>query len=289
MATRDRTTSWNLTDDATFRAWASAIHTAITTAGLVQTADTGQINFATVNRPAADGIAGYAVYRFNDSEQATNPIFLKVYYGAGDLQTQGRLQFEIGKGSNGAGTLTNAAATGWSSTSFEGTDAADRIIHCSMAESAFILLAGASVGANTNFFLCIEREMDAAGAFTGRIVAMGHAGTFVCNIWDGGVWTNVGSNAPGAPMIAMPGFEADPSGRVPVGVCYVKGWRAPLRSFVVMNQSHVADDESGDVTIDGVTRTYIATSLIGALGSGAGPYYHFSANVLATRPLLLNE
>jgi hypothetical protein len=35
--------------------------------GLVQTSDTGQINWVTVARPALNTIAGYEIWRFNDA------------------------------------------------------------------------------------------------------------------------------------------------------------------------------------------------------------------------------
>lgn len=289
-ATHDRTTSWNLTDDATFRTWASAIHDAIVDAGLVQTADTGQINLATVTRPAgADTLAGYAVYRFNDAEQAGNPIFLKVYFYSGDANTQGRLWFEVGKGTNGAGTLTTAATLA-STTSADATDAADRIIHCSFAEGAFVLLAGASVAASGQNFLCIiEREMDEDGAYTGRIIFMCVVGSAACMIFDGGAWTNYGSNGTHAATIAMPGFQPDPDGRVPVGLVYPGGWRAPLRSHIIMRETSVAEDESGDVSIDGVTRTYIATGTHVNITGNSGPCFWGTSTQIQPRSLWLNE
>jgi hypothetical protein len=70
-----------LADDATFRAWGSGIAAQIAAMGLVQTSDTGQINWVTVARPALNTIAGYEIWRFNDALQATKPVFIRIDYG----------------------------------------------------------------------------------------------------------------------------------------------------------------------------------------------------------------
>jgi hypothetical protein len=96
--------------NAEFRAWAQGIHDGLASfADLTQTADTGQINIATANRPAANGVAGYEVWRFNDAMQATMPVFFKLEYGIDNSPTLPQLIITIGKGSNGAGTITTPA------------------------------------------------------------------------------------------------------------------------------------------------------------------------------------
>lgn len=92
--------------DAEFRTWGSAISTALQANGLVKTADTGQINWATVTRAAANADAGYEVYRLDDTLQATVPVFVKFYYGAHTSDAAvPRVRFEVGASSNGAGAL----------------------------------------------------------------------------------------------------------------------------------------------------------------------------------------
>lgn len=94
-----------------FRERILSIHNAIVGCGLVQTADTGQIDFATVNLPATGQPAGYAIYRFNDSRQGVDPVFMKVIYGNGTSNGITTIQVQIGQGSNGAGTLTGQLST----------------------------------------------------------------------------------------------------------------------------------------------------------------------------------
>lgn len=95
-----------LSNDADFRAWAQGTHNMLTACGLVQTADTGQINFTTVTRPAAtDTVAGYAIYRFSDALQATQPVFIKLEYGTSNAVDRPALWVSVGTTTSGAGAL----------------------------------------------------------------------------------------------------------------------------------------------------------------------------------------
>jgi hypothetical protein len=101
----------------TFRAWGSGISAGFAAVGLVQTADTGQINWTTVAAPTAAGTAmGYEIWRFADTLQATKPIFIKVEYGAGGNTQTPQMWVTVGTGTDGAGTLTSMAGTGTSVT-----------------------------------------------------------------------------------------------------------------------------------------------------------------------------
>lgn len=104
---------------AQFRAWGKVISDQLAAQGLVQTADTGQIDWNTVVAPAAaDTIAGYEVWRFADALQATGPVFLKISYatGYGGSSGTGRppaFYLAVGTSTNGAGTLSiNGVAQG---------------------------------------------------------------------------------------------------------------------------------------------------------------------------------
>jgi len=73
--------------NANFQAWVNEIYNAlVTTCGLsVHTADTGQMAApCTTNRFAADityAADGYYMFKFNDTLQATSPIFIKLEFG----------------------------------------------------------------------------------------------------------------------------------------------------------------------------------------------------------------
>ena len=93
--------------DADFRAWGYALSAGLASAGLIQTSDTGQINWTTVTRAAAYNSAGYEVWRMNDAMQATKPVFFKLEYGSGPCTCVPHMWLTVGGGSNGSGTITD--------------------------------------------------------------------------------------------------------------------------------------------------------------------------------------
>lgn len=93
---------------ATFAAWGRLVGQQLVAAGLVKTADTGQIDWDTVaTMPGIGVIAGFEIYRFNDALQATKPIFIRVRYGtsSGSASTPA-LHVSVWGASNGAGTMS---------------------------------------------------------------------------------------------------------------------------------------------------------------------------------------
>jgi len=92
--------------DEMFREWGSRLSSEFANAGLVQTPDTGQINWASVTRPGTNSVAGYEIWRFNDTLQGTAPVFLKISYGTGNHANGPRLTLQVGTGSDGSGNLT---------------------------------------------------------------------------------------------------------------------------------------------------------------------------------------
>lgn len=112
MTLRTVSVSNNCSSDALFRVWVQAVHDHLA-AALTQTTDTGQINLTTVLKPTvANTAAGYEIWRFKDTLQATSPIFLKIEYGSGGSSTGANpmVWVTLGTGSDGVGNLT---ATAW--------------------------------------------------------------------------------------------------------------------------------------------------------------------------------
>jgi hypothetical protein len=105
--------NWTNSSDANFRAWGSYIAARFLAVGLVQTADTGQINWATVTAPAgASTNQGYEIWRFADALQSTAPVYFKVFYGSeASSANNPRMQFIFGTGSDGAGNLSGTLST----------------------------------------------------------------------------------------------------------------------------------------------------------------------------------
>jgi len=89
----------------------AAFETILTSAGWVQTGDTGQT--ASGSFPAATGTAtaaGYQIWRMADALQGSYPVYVKFEWGSGSSQSLG-LWFTIGTGSNGTGTITGILAS----------------------------------------------------------------------------------------------------------------------------------------------------------------------------------
>jgi hypothetical protein len=146
--------------DALFRAWGSYISGTFSTAGMVQTADTGQINWGTVTVPvSANTVAGYEIWRFDDALQATAPIFMKIEYGTGATVERPSIWYTVSQSSDGAGALT-------------GNPGARTQIYCSGYTTALTSYfcgdnntwVGAFFLSNTTLlFFSIERTVDASG------------------------------------------------------------------------------------------------------------------------------
>lgn len=101
--------------NAHFQAWVNEVFTnLVTNCGLTQTADTGQMAVPCVTAApgAASTSAGYYVFKFNDTLQATAPIFLKIEFGSGvSGATFPMMWITVGTGSNGSGTINGTAMT----------------------------------------------------------------------------------------------------------------------------------------------------------------------------------
>jgi len=156
--------------DALFRAWAQFIHDALSAGGWEQTADTGQINLATVTKPgAANTMQGYEVWRMADSLQGSFPVYLKVSYGSGNgAANEPGIDLSLGTGSNGSGTVTGLFLTTMRvDNQSNGTGIAAMYSHSSgstshIAVSLFVNVTGAYLVS-----FSIERARDSTGAEVG--------------------------------------------------------------------------------------------------------------------------
>jgi len=95
------------TTDAEFQAWVTAISTGFQ-ALFTKVTQAGEINLSTVSKPSsADTSQGFEVYRFNDSLQATAPLYFKIEYGSSSTAVTPSCWLTVGKGADGSGTLTS--------------------------------------------------------------------------------------------------------------------------------------------------------------------------------------
>lgn len=164
------TSSWSTvvdhTSDAGFRAWGSEWQAKLSGAGLVQTADTGQINWATVTRAGINSNAGYGVWRFADST-----FYIKFFYGTGGVTSRPRIQAQVGTGSDGAGNLTGQTSTLTTITrvaDFASTVTAYPSYLCVTADFFGVLWkSNSTTAANTGFgFFAIDKFCDSTGTAT---------------------------------------------------------------------------------------------------------------------------
>jgi len=107
MTTRTYASPVAHTATAGFRAWGSEFNTNLAATGLVQTADTGQINWTTVAYNATiNTVQGYEIWRLADSS-----LYFRIEYGTALVATSPGIWLQVGTGSDGAGILTGQTST----------------------------------------------------------------------------------------------------------------------------------------------------------------------------------
>lgn len=252
----DATFVHTTTSDAQFRAWAQAIHDRLTAIGLINTADTGQINLATVLAPAVNTDAGFEIWRFSDAAQATDPIFLKLSYGKAGQTQRGRLTLQVGTGSNGTGTLTNPGTARIITPTIDPNG--NGYIGACFRDGGFALIVAPDMAtAAQTQFICfvVERLRNPddlsliAGAFV-QVSGSSFPGT--TDVRVAGAWQT------GQHGFALAG-SVSASGKVAFGryqPAPVQIPAAPLRSMMFANPATVGAGDSGDVTIAGAAKTY---------------------------------
>jgi hypothetical protein len=166
MTTQSWTSRIRHDSDATFREWGLEFATKLAACGLTQTADTGQINWATVTRPASNTEGGFEMWRFNDTAHSTTPIFIRFGYGTASGTTTPRIQITVGSGSNGSGTITGTAPFTINTLGPFGTaSTTDTTYNSYMCYNTDVGALGMfwKVGNGNSFQLVIARDVDSSG------------------------------------------------------------------------------------------------------------------------------
>lgn len=171
MTVSNPTITFDNTSTATFRAWGSAVSSALQTVGLVKTTDTGQIDFTTVAVPGANTAAGYEIYRLSDSLQASKPVFMKVEYGSGPAGSYPAIWITFSNATNGAGTLTGLLTNTRKIHYGAGSGASPQPCYFAGDGSYLtMLLAPALFGSNGSGYFCMllafDRTRDVSNAIT---------------------------------------------------------------------------------------------------------------------------
>lgn len=159
--------------DAIFRAWASFIHS-VFVLGLTNTADTGQINLATVTKPASASVSqGYKIYRTNDG--LTN-IYFKVEFGCTSNVLYPSLWITVGTGTDGAGTINGTVLMARTQLYTAVSDTTNQHISFgSGANNRVCFGMFLSVGSTSSFWFSFERRKTSSitDADTGVIIDYG--------------------------------------------------------------------------------------------------------------------
>lgn len=174
MTTSTSTSVISHAGTAQFRAWGLELSNMLTTIGFIKSADTDQIDWETVTKPAVGVSGGYEIRYMNDSLHGTAPIYCKLEYGtdAGSAAYPA-MWITIGTGSSGAGAITGTVIA---REAFLGNGLALDSLVLSKASYACmsngcVWFAFKTKNRATSIFpafcMSIERTKDNAGASTG--------------------------------------------------------------------------------------------------------------------------
>lgn len=180
--------------DATYRAWGKAISDGLAAVGMVKTSDTGQVDWTTATVPAANA-SRYEIWRFNDSYQAADPMFLRIEYGTGSATSFLSLVYRVGRGTDGAGNLTSPRASRistWGAT----TNATPFWISSDGSYLNIFLSNPRNTGTASKFpfsFLSIDRFRDVTNTPVGAGYLMVHT-IYSTSSYMGPAWNNSSPN-----------------------------------------------------------------------------------------------
>ena len=161
-------------DTTLFRAWGSAVSTALGTM-LTRVTQTGEINWATVNAPAsANTFQGFEVYRLNDSLQATAPLFFKFEYGgAPSSATLPAIRLTIGKSVDGSGNIGGVLQSAINVLSGNGSASTSSNCYISNGDgSGFVFSLQPDISNTIGGFCCVERSRNQLGQPTANALML---------------------------------------------------------------------------------------------------------------------
>lgn len=259
------------TSSVTFQAWVAEVVAALfVSLGVTQTADTGQINPATVAVPgAANTSAGYVIGRFNDTLQSTAPIFFKLEFGSGSAASNPAMWLTVGTGSNGSGTITGTGGaittrcmvTNGGAPSSTITAFTSRYVYLATAQAGFLGVmfkygaTNAAVLTATIGGFFIFRTTDASGNASGQgalVLTTAPSATAPGNTTSNGVAQTISYST----ASLIPATPAN-------------GWESCDRSFLVWNLNSLLEASTSFVcpiyTVDPVVRfsAYMGTAVAG--------------------------
>jgi hypothetical protein len=280
---------------ANFIAWAQPISTALgTTAGWLQSSDTGQVNWSTISAPPGSAAYVYEVWQPNDG---LANFYLKIEYGNFTGTNSPTVRLTIGTVTNGAGTLIGSVVGPFTTNLGSIPTSTSTPYECrfSGAPGRFHAMLWRLSGLSTQFF-SVERSVNSAGTYTSTHVTLITAGGTTPS---GGAQNSVNQQtlhltlgpAPAQSIAnngAIGGLAARlfyPGNTTSSGVFngsagfdtvspYVGYFDWPLTGVGLGNENTYTEGMVFTTTLYGATRTYITTlsgrlANCGALGSAS--------------------
>lgn len=202
--TKAPATTWSHSSDATFREWGKAISDGLAAVGLVQTSDTGQIDWSTVTKPGSNANGGYEIWRFDDTLQATAPVFLKITYGTASSTSYGRVTVQVAAGSsagsNGSGTLTGTLSTARTCNNM--SPSGSKAVKASGGEGWVAVTVSFTAGNSGRLVIERLRNADGTPSNRGLYVALCSQSANATDVFSVGSWSGYTTNSV---PIAWPG------------------------------------------------------------------------------------
>lgn len=165
---------------ANARTWLDGVKNLITTAGLVQTSDTGQLDSSTVtSNPGTNVNFGYQVFKFPDAQQSAMPVFIRLQYQVNSGYPF--IQYTVGASTDGAGSIADPIISGQSGNS-GGTSAVNS--YACYVGGTFSMVMGYGIFDQGNQNNCvinltIDRARDSSGnALASGYLAEGTTGSY---------------------------------------------------------------------------------------------------------------
>lgn len=167
---------------ANFKQWAQAISTFFASAGWVQTADTGQVNWTSIASVPGSGAYVYEVWKPGD---ALTVFYVKVEYGNVSGTNCPSLRITLSTTTNGAGTASGLIL-GPQKVNYGSFTAPSAVtqFECNFsgANNRMGVMMWRNGSNNCQQFFAIERSLDSSGAATGT-----HATLWTCGLGSNGV------------------------------------------------------------------------------------------------------
>lgn len=271
MATYSVTTSMSSDTDANFRLWGASFGLALTALGWVKTADTGQIDWTTVVKPAATNtVQGYEIWRANDAfHSAGKGIYMKLEFGSGGSASAPSIWITVGTGSNGSGTITGTVSTRTQRTPTNSTTLYEHKF--SGNTSRFTCCWGFGTGtAAGSLIINIERTRDASGVETDEGFYVVHSITSVPYFQMISYLGGLGANNTYWPTLIPPSGGSSGS-IVQIYPLYPSAgiFKNPLIGLLAYVLSVIADGSTPSIGYYGANRSY--TPLGARVASGGFP------------------